>query len=278
MKKVLLSLILIAFFQNACKSPSPEVRDLKEALNKVLVIDSLELAHQGNRVISIDEIRQHYDYFSVVFLKIGCKPCYPKYIEWHRQLDSISLTNHYTVLFVIQGNKYEEFMSEVFNYEYVDSRYYTVMDPEGKFLESNKDIPRWIIDASVLIDAENKIKMVGAPWLNEDMTQLFYACANSQAGDAEGAEAARLSHLAPSTTEVRVVQVVRGGTISNLHAKVFNQSSACASLAKFWMSTPCTWLFMNSKRKRPKRHWLRLSFVASSAIPQNSKGTYFNYI
>ena len=174
MKKVLLSLILIAFFQNACKSPSPEVRDLKKALNKVLVIDSLELAHQGNRVISIDEIRQHYDYFSVVFLKIGCKPCYPKYIEWHRQLDSISLPNHYTVLFVIQGNKYEEFMSEVFNYEYVDSRYYTVMDPEGKFLESNKDIPRWIIDASVLIDSENKIKMVGAPWINEDMTKLFY--------------------------------------------------------------------------------------------------------
>ena len=69
---------------------------------------------------------------------------------------------------------------------------------------------------------------------------LFYACTNSQAGDAEGAEAARLSHLAPSTTEVGVVQVVRGGTISNLHAKVFNQSSACASLAKFWMSTPCT--------------------------------------
>ena len=28
--------------------------------------------------------------------------------------------------------------------------------------------------------------------------------------DAEGAEAARLSHLAPSTTEVGVVQVVRG--------------------------------------------------------------------
>lgn len=39
---------------------------------------------------------------------------------------------------------------------------------------------------------------------------LFYACTNSQAGDAEGAEAARLSHLAPSTTEVGVVQVVRG--------------------------------------------------------------------
>lgn len=39
---------------------------------------------------------------------------------------------------------------------------------------------------------------------------VVYACSTSQAGDAEGAEAARLSHLAPSTTEVGVVQVVRG--------------------------------------------------------------------
>src|SRR5690606_36642638 len=125
-------------------------------------------------VISIDKIRQHYDYFSVVFLKIGCKPCYPKYIEWHRQLDSISLPNHYTVLFIIQGSKYEELMSEVFNYEYVDSRYYTVMDPDGKFIDSKNDISSWITDSSVFIDSGIKIKMLGAPWINEDMTKLFY--------------------------------------------------------------------------------------------------------
>ena len=54
------------------------------------------------------------------------------------------------------------------------------MDPEGKFLEQNKEIPRWIIDASVLIDSENKIKMVGAPWLNKDMTELFYKTVRSE--------------------------------------------------------------------------------------------------
>ncbi|NLP14370.1 MAG: hypothetical protein GX383_07885 [Clostridium sp.] len=37
----------------------------------------------------------------------------------------------------------------------------------------------WIIDASVLIDSENKIKMVGAPWANADMTELFYKTVNS---------------------------------------------------------------------------------------------------
>lgn len=53
--------------------------------------------------------------------------------------------------------------------EYVDDKFHTIMDPEGKFLEANKDIPRWIIDSSMLIDRDSKIKMVGAPWLNEEM-------------------------------------------------------------------------------------------------------------
>jgi hypothetical protein len=182
----------------SCNRLSQTEKELRKTIDKHLCYDLIETVRQGNTFLTLADLKQQYDYLSVVYLQNGCRPYYPKFIEWHRQLDSISLPNHYTVLFVIQGNKYEEFMSEVFNYEYVDSRYYTVMDPEGKFLESNKDIPRWIIDASVLIDAENKIKMVGAPWLNEDMTQLFYACANSQAGDTEGAEAASLSHLASS--------------------------------------------------------------------------------
>jgi len=54
------------------------------------------------------------------------------------------------------------------------------MDTEFQFLEANKDIPRWIIDASVLIDSENKIKMVGAPWANAAMTELFYKTVNRQ--------------------------------------------------------------------------------------------------
>ena len=70
-------------------------------------------------------------------------------------------------MFVIQGNSYSEFMTKVLDIEYVDDKFHTIMDPEGKFLEANKDIPRWIIESSVLIDSENKIKMVGAPWLNE---------------------------------------------------------------------------------------------------------------
>ena len=121
----------------------------------------------------MDELKQQYDYLSVVYLQNGCRPCYPKFIEWQQMADSLHYPDNYSVLFVIQGNSYEGFMNEVLNIDYVEDRYYTIMDPEFKFLEANKDIPRWMLDASVLIDSENRIKMVGAPWLNEEMTELF---------------------------------------------------------------------------------------------------------
>lgn len=37
---------------------------------------------------------------------------------------------------------------------------------------------------------------------------IFYACSPSQAGDADDAEVARLSHIEPTTTEVGTVPVI----------------------------------------------------------------------
>jgi hypothetical protein len=95
-------------------------------------------------------------------------------------MDSLELGENYTIIFVIRGNRYSDFMSKVLDLEYVDDRYYTVMDANYSFLNANENIPRWIIDASVLIDSENKIKMVGEPWVNEDMTKLFYEIVNNK--------------------------------------------------------------------------------------------------
>jgi hypothetical protein len=110
----------------------------------------------------------------VVYLENGCQPCYPKFIDWQQKMDSIGCPENHSVLFVILGNSYEEFFTEVLNVHSVEDHYFTIMDSQYEFLSRNDNIPRWIIDSSVLIDSENKIKMVGAPWINEDMTKLFY--------------------------------------------------------------------------------------------------------
>ena len=71
-------------------------------------------------------------------------------------------------------------MRGVLDVAYVEDKYYTIMDPYSKFLTSNKDIPRWMMDGSLLIDSENKIKMVGTPWANKEMTALFQSIVNEQ--------------------------------------------------------------------------------------------------
>jgi len=162
----------------SCSNLSPAEQELRKTIDKHLCYDLLETVRQGNTFLTLADLKQQYDYLSVVYLQNGCRPCYPKFIEWQQMADSLNYPDNYSVLFVIQGNSYEGFMNEVLNIDYVKDRYYIIMDPEFKFLEANKDIPRWIIDALVLIDAENKIMMVRAPWLNEDMTQLFYEIVN----------------------------------------------------------------------------------------------------
>ena len=173
MKKYLypLTLVILIF---SCSPPTQTEKDLRENINKPLNFEMFETVRQGNNLLSLSELKQQFKYLSVVYLQNGCQPCYPKFIEWQHKMDSIGCPDNYSVLFVIQGESYEDFMTEVLDIDYVDDHYYTIMDPEFEFLSQNGSIPKWIINSSVLIDSENKIKMVGAPWINEDMTKLFY--------------------------------------------------------------------------------------------------------
>lgn len=173
MKKLLYPLILVILIIS-CSPPSQTEKDLRENINKPLHLGMFETVRQQNTLLPFDDFRQQYEFLSVVYLQNSCQPCYPKFIEWQHLMDSVSCPANHTVLFVIGGNSYENFMTEVLNIDYVADHYYTIMDPKFGFLSQNSSIPKWIINSSVLIDSENKIKMVGAPWINEDMKKLFY--------------------------------------------------------------------------------------------------------
>ena len=173
MKNSLFVILLFAVL-TSCNNLSPKEKELRGNLDKTLNLEPFETVKQGNIDMSFDEFRNQHNHVSVVYLQNGCTPCYPKFIEWQNKMDSIDTPNNYTVLFVIKGKSYCEFMINVLDIEYVEDKYYTIMDPEGKFLENNKDIPRWIIDSSILVDSKNKIKMVGAPFATPEMTDLFH--------------------------------------------------------------------------------------------------------
>ena len=173
-KSFLQTIIVLSLSLLSCTRTVTAEKDLLNTINKTIHLEAFDIVRQGKVFLSLDELKEKYKYLSVVYLEDGCQSCYPKFIEWHQKFDSIAVSGNYSVLFVIHGKGYSDFMSKVLDLNYVDDKYYSIIDTGEKFLEANKDIPRWIIDASVLIDSENKIKMVGAPWTNEDMTKLFY--------------------------------------------------------------------------------------------------------
>ncbi|NHB69253.1 hypothetical protein [Perlabentimonas gracilis] len=82
-------------------------------------------------------------------------------------------------MYVIQTKRYSDFRKELYNYLSNEKKqntvegFYYVIDENLNYLIENRLIPRWIIDRSVLIDSQNRIRMVGAPWATPEMTELF---------------------------------------------------------------------------------------------------------
>lgn len=104
----------------------------------------------------------------------GCAPCYPKFIEWHKRMEQLSTPDNYTVQFIINARHYENFLRNANTYGVVDERYFHVMDPDNKFMMANLDVPRAIIDRLILINKDNRIKIVGEPFANADMTKVYH--------------------------------------------------------------------------------------------------------
>ena len=167
---IILNLIIIT----SCSNKSV-TRELKSNINKTVNLEIFDSVRQKNDLMSFSDFRKMYRYISIVYLEDGCNPCYSKFVEWQHKMDTINKRNDYTVLFIINGFTYDQFISKVKEIEDINDHYYTIIDKNLKYLLNNNDIPRWIVDGSVLIDQENKIRMIGKPWSTKDMTKLFYS-------------------------------------------------------------------------------------------------------
>lgn len=174
MKKHLFPITLTILFIS-CSQPSQTEQELREVLNTTLNIEMFESVQHRDSLISMQQLREKHSHLSVVYLRDGCQPCYPKFVEWHQKMDDLEQDSGHTVLFIIQTNEYDRFISKVrlLGGE-IDEKYFIIIDPDHQFVINNSEIPDWIINSSMLIDSENKIKMVGSPWINEDMKRLFY--------------------------------------------------------------------------------------------------------
>lgn len=165
-------IILLIFI--GCSNINTNQNEIKQNLNRTINLNYFDSVRQNNDLILYSDFRKMYRYISIVYLEDGCNPCYSKFIEWQNKVDSLNKRNDYTVLFVIHGFTYDQFIRKVKQEKDVEDHYYTIIDKDLKYLLNNNDIPRWIIDRSILINDESKIKMIGDPWASPDMTELFH--------------------------------------------------------------------------------------------------------
>jgi hypothetical protein len=169
-------IIIIILFFYSCYHYSQTERELQHALQSTITLDNISnVGYTENDSISFDHIRQQFKYITLVFLQAGCGPCYPNFIRWHTEMQKLNCPENHALLFIIKGRSYNDFMANVHDIQSVEGRYYVVMDTAGRYIENNQHVPRWIIERSVLIDADNRIKLVGEPFANPDMTKLFYS-------------------------------------------------------------------------------------------------------
>jgi hypothetical protein len=163
----------MALFLFACKQLSPEEKQIIACLNSSVNLSSIEYVYQGEKKILYSEFRQEHPNFSLVYLKAGCGSCYLSYAEWHIKMDSINIPDNYSVLFIISGEDCKTFIAKVEKDFTINDNYYHIEDFSNSFQRENKKIPFKILQKSILIDANNKIKMIGKPFINDDMKLLF---------------------------------------------------------------------------------------------------------
>ena len=124
----------------SCNRLSQTEKELRKTIDKHLCYDLIETVRQGNTFLTLADLKQQYDYLSVVYLQNGCRPCYPKFIEWHRRMEQIATADDYTVLFVINARDYTSFTRNINLHEAIEEKYYYFIDPRNAFFRANSGI------------------------------------------------------------------------------------------------------------------------------------------
>lgn len=159
----------------SCKQAPPTEKAMRETLGKRVSLNMFKIAHHNRGQISFDELRNAFDYISIVYLQNDCSPCYTKFISWNHSFDSIGGPQNHSILFIVKGKSYNDFMNNVWKYglerEY---NHFVVMDPNDIFSDENIQIPLWMLENSILIDKNNSILMIGNPFLTEQTTKDFF--------------------------------------------------------------------------------------------------------
>jgi hypothetical protein len=171
MKKLLLFSVLLCL--TSCKNLSSDEKEIITTIGKQVNIEMFKVALNNNDKINMQKFRNKYKYIYLVYLQIDCMPCYMTYNNWQQEFSRIKNKDNVTILYIINGDSYNNFINEASKYGLAENDYYSVIDPNNEFIMRNNNISLSIIKKSILIDEKNKIRLIGSPFITPEMTKLF---------------------------------------------------------------------------------------------------------
>ncbi len=78
---------IIFFTLLSCTQPTQQEKELKKIINSQLILNNFEYVQQQGASFAFSDFRKEFDYLSLIYLRDGCQPCYPTFIEWQQKMD-----------------------------------------------------------------------------------------------------------------------------------------------------------------------------------------------
>ena len=171
MKNISVCFILL-LTMGSCVRQSPVVKLFKEHIGKTVSLEGYDSVYHGDTAYSYLEFRERYPFITVNYIDENCDICRVKVREWCDNFDKIPLGDNLAHLFVFRGSDYKTFLR--YSQGDIEFPFHIMVSKEFSYAMNNRNIDRQVIDGGFLLDRNNKIKIIGDPFLSEKMTDMYY--------------------------------------------------------------------------------------------------------
>ncbi len=167
-----LFLLLFILSTGCIRRQSPVVKLFAQHIGKTVSLEGYDSVYQKNIAYSFREFRERYPFITVNYVDEDCGVCKVKVREWCDNLDKIPQDENLAHLFVFRGKNHESFL----RYSQGDNEFpfFIMPSEEFSYALNNSEIDRQIIDAGFLLDGNNRIRVIGDPFVSKKMSDMYY--------------------------------------------------------------------------------------------------------
>jgi len=193
-----LLLIILSFGIQSCnKSSKHTIETIEKWSNKEIKIpENITFKSMGRDTACTYILNQQHKV--LVYLdSLGCIPCRLRLVEWEAYIDNCQLKgSDVGFLFVVQSSNYEHLEQKL----YTDLFSYPIIyDTKDEFNKLNK-FPKEEKFRTFLLDAKNRVVLVGSPIENEKIRVLY----NEVIGEGKRVAVTKRSTMSINTTDVQI--------------------------------------------------------------------------